>query len=95
MAIQPSGEEVDSLKVVTPLPADGMVAENTVPATLLPATASMLPLIALLGLLALGAAFNAPPRAKTPRLSARRRQPWLSCGRAILPAAGFEPALAA
>jgi len=48
-AIQPSGEEVELAAVVTPLPP--LVAETT-----LPATASTMPLIALLGLLALGGA---------------------------------------
>ena len=52
MAIQPTGEEVELAQVVAPLPADELVAANT-----LPATASTLPLIALFGLLALGGAF--------------------------------------
>ena len=54
MAIQPSGEEVQLSEVVTPPPAqpEEQVADRT-----LPATASPLPLIALLGLLALGGAF--------------------------------------
>jgi MYXO-CTERM domain-containing protein len=54
MAIQPSGEEVQISEVVTPPPA--MPAEESADRTL-PATASTLPLIALLGLLALGGAF--------------------------------------
>jgi LPXTG-motif cell wall-anchored protein len=49
MAVQPTGEEVAAAEVVAPLPA---LAETT-----LPATASTMPLIALLGLLALGGAF--------------------------------------
>ena len=50
MAVKPTGEEVQLAEVVTPPPAEtAMVAEKT-----LPATASPLPLIALLGLLALG-----------------------------------------
>jgi hypothetical protein len=49
MAIKPTGEEVELAAVVTPLPADEPVAQTT-----LPATASTMPLIALLGLLALG-----------------------------------------
>ena len=61
MAIKPTGEEVELAQVVTPLPAQDLVAENKEPAppvaTELPATASTLPLIALLGLLALGVAF--------------------------------------
>jgi hypothetical protein len=51
MAIQPTGEELELAQVVTPLPADQVVART------LPATASTMPLIALLGLLALGGAF--------------------------------------
>jgi hypothetical protein len=54
MAIQPSGEEVQLSEVVTPPPAP--VADVSADRTL-PATASPLPLIALLGLLALGGAF--------------------------------------
>jgi len=61
MAIKPTGEEVELAQVVTPLPAQDLVAENQEPAppvaAELPATASTLPLIALLGLLALGVAF--------------------------------------
>jgi hypothetical protein len=49
-AIQPTGEEVELAQVVTPPPPDQAAAA-------LPATASSLPLIALLGLLALGGAF--------------------------------------
>jgi hypothetical protein len=55
MAVQPTGEEVEVAQVVAAPPAE--VAEVTAPATVLPATASTLPLIALLGLLALGGAF--------------------------------------
>jgi hypothetical protein len=54
MAIQPSGQEVELALAVTPPPAQNEVATNA-PASL-PATASLLPLTALLGLLALGAA---------------------------------------
>jgi len=50
MAIQPTGEEVQIAEVVTPPPPAELVAS-------LPATASPLPLIALLGFLALGGAF--------------------------------------
>jgi len=57
MAIKPTGEEVELAHVVTAVPADELVAANTEPAQTLPATASTLPLIALLGLLALGGAF--------------------------------------
>ena len=64
MAIQPTGEEVQLAAVVTPPPAENEVAMAT-PATLvaettLPDTASPLPLIALLGLLALGGALALP-----------------------------------
>ena len=55
MAVQPTGEEVEVAQVVAPPPAE--VAEVAAPATVLPATSSTLPLIALLGLLALGGAF--------------------------------------
>jgi hypothetical protein len=51
MAIQPSGQEVQLAEVVTPPPPATLVAQS------LPATASPLPLIALLGFLALGGAF--------------------------------------
>jgi hypothetical protein len=54
MAYQPSGQQVELAQVVTPPPAQNEVAVNTAPS--LPATASQLPLIALLGLLALGGA---------------------------------------
>jgi hypothetical protein len=53
MAIKPTGEEVQLAEVVTPPPAETEMAK----ALELPATASMLPLISLFGLLALGAAF--------------------------------------
>ena len=52
-AFQPTGEEVELAAVVTPPPAAEYVAALT-----LPQTASPLPLIALLGLLALGGAFG-------------------------------------
>jgi hypothetical protein len=56
MAIQPTGEEVQLAQVVTPPPAREL--EPTVMAqSNLPETASPLPLIGLLGLLALGGAF--------------------------------------
>ena len=63
MAVKPTGEEVQLAEVVTPPPtvaeaAPAPAAENTVPApATLPATASTLPLMALFGLLALGAAW--------------------------------------
>jgi hypothetical protein len=59
MAIQPSGEEVEIAAVVTPPPAAELQPDTqTVAALRLPQTASSLPLIALLGLLALGGAFG-------------------------------------
>lgn len=62
MAIKPTGEEVELAQVVAAAPAEEPVAEKT-----LPATASTFPLIALLGLLALGGAW-------TLRLAQRRMQ---------------------
>jgi len=57
MAIQPTGEEVELAQVVTPPPAlETEPAQLTAKA--LPPTASSLPLIALLGLLALGGAWT-------------------------------------
>lgn len=56
-AVEPSGEEVQTAEVVTPpTPAEFQAAENA-PAAELPKTASPLPLIGLLGLLALGGGF--------------------------------------
>jgi len=60
MAIQPTGEEVQLAEVVTPPPAQTEVATAAVTEEAdraLPATASPLPLIGLLGLMALGGAF--------------------------------------
>jgi len=61
MAVQPTGEAVQLAAVVTPPPAEELqVAADPVAATLpatLPATSSMMPMIALLGLMTLGAAF--------------------------------------
>jgi hypothetical protein len=55
-AVEPSGKEVEIAQVVTPPPAaETLVAQATPPAEpVLPTTASPLPLIALVGLLALG-----------------------------------------
>ncbi len=50
MAVQPSGEQVQMAQAVTPPPPEELTAS-------LPKTASPLPLIALLGLVALGGAF--------------------------------------
>ena len=57
MAIRPTGEEVQLAEVVTPPPAQPQTEVASVPEKKLPATASPLPLIALLGLLALGGAW--------------------------------------
>lgn len=58
-AVRPSGEEVEIAQVVTSPPAEVLVAQNTpAPEPKLPKTASPLPLIALLGLLALGGALT-------------------------------------
>jgi hypothetical protein len=70
MAIKPTGEEVQLAEVVTPPPAETQVATTTattVTETTLPSTASNLPLIGLLGLMALGGAFAV-------RTAARRLQ---------------------
>src|ERR1051326_8205253 len=58
MAIKPTGEEVQLAEVVTPPPAQPEAVVASVPEKTLPATASPLPLIALLGLLALGGAWT-------------------------------------
>ena len=58
MAVQPTGEEVELAQAVTPPPPEELAADTAEPAQMaakeLPSTASSLPLIALLGLLALG-----------------------------------------
>ena len=56
MAIKPTGEEVQLAEVVTPPPAEAEIAAAPAAERTLPSTASTLPLIALLGLLALGGA---------------------------------------
>jgi len=59
MAIQPSGQEVQLAQVVTPPPAEVLLAQNDPPATrpaTLPETGSYLPLAALFGMLALAGA---------------------------------------
>lgn len=61
LAVQPTGEEVQLAQVVTPPPPGEALlqaAPNQAPAGTLPNTASPLPLIALGGLLALGAAWS-------------------------------------
>src|SRR5689334_11555455 len=65
MAIQPTGVEVQLAEVVTPPPAEAtMAAETPSPDRTLPATASTMPLIGLLGLMALGGAFVVRTTAK-------------------------------
>ena len=58
LAVQPTGEDLQLTEVVTAPPAEALVASNDAPPTELPKTASPMPLIGLLGLLALGAAFT-------------------------------------
>jgi hypothetical protein len=60
MAVQPSGEQVQMAAVVTPPPAEMPAAATTQApvADVLPATASTMPLIGLMGLMALGAALS-------------------------------------
>jgi hypothetical protein len=70
MAVKPTGEAVQIAEVVTPPPAKVEVAAAPAPVaeeTKLPSTASQLPLIELMGLLALGGAFAV--RAAARRLS--------------------------
>jgi hypothetical protein len=57
MAVEPTGEEVQVAQVVTPPPPEEMQVATTPEIAELPATASTLPLIGLLGLMMLGAAF--------------------------------------
>ena len=56
MAIKPTGEVVELAQVVTPPPAAELTPPTEVAAQTLPQTSSALPLIGLLGLLALGGA---------------------------------------
>jgi hypothetical protein len=58
LAVGPSGDDAQISEVVTAPPAETLVAANTAPARELPSTASPLPLIGLLGMLALGAALG-------------------------------------
>jgi len=53
LAVKPTGEDLEIAQVVTAPPAEALEATNE-----LPRTASPMPLIGLLGLLALGAAFS-------------------------------------
>jgi MYXO-CTERM domain-containing protein len=56
MAIKPTGETVELAQVVTPPPAAELAPSTEVAAKMLPDTSTALPLIGLLGLLALGGA---------------------------------------
>jgi hypothetical protein len=58
LAVQPTGEDLEIAQVVTAPPAEVLVATNDAPAQKLQNTASPMPLIGLLGLLALGMAFT-------------------------------------
>lgn len=53
-AVEPSGKEVEIAQVVTPPPAAETLVAQSAPEPALPKTASPLPFIALLGLLAIG-----------------------------------------
>src|SRR5580698_3487607 len=65
MAVQPTGEQVELAAVVTAPPVEMPVATTPMPAAdVLPATASTLPLIGLIGLISLCAAFSLRPIAK-------------------------------
>jgi hypothetical protein len=57
-AVEPSGREVEMAQVVTPPPAAETLVAKAEPAPELPKTASPLPLIGLIGLLALGGALT-------------------------------------
>lgn len=59
MAVQPTGEQVELAVVVTPPPAEVAVVTTPMPvADTLPATGSTLPLIGMMGLIALGGALS-------------------------------------
>jgi hypothetical protein len=58
LAVKPTGEDVEVAQVVTAPPAEELAVVTAAPAVELPKTASPMPLIGLLGLLALGAAFS-------------------------------------
>jgi hypothetical protein len=68
MAVQPTGEQVELAAVVTAPPVEMPVATTPMPAAdVLPATASTLPLIGLIGLISLCGAFSLRPIAKRVR----------------------------
>jgi hypothetical protein len=64
MAIKPTGEEVQLAEVVTAPPVQAEVESPAAEPKTLPATGSNLPLIGMLGLMSLGAAFAARATAK-------------------------------
>jgi hypothetical protein len=64
MAIKPTGEEVQLAEVVTPPPAQTEGSAERIAEETLPSTASTLPLIGLLGLMAMGGAFAVRTAAK-------------------------------
>jgi hypothetical protein len=70
-AVEPAGNEVQTAEVVTPPPAELQVASNVHPTAELPMTASPLPLIGLMGLLALSVGFAL--RLAEKRLAAARQ----------------------
>jgi hypothetical protein len=57
VAVKPTGEEVEVAEVVEPPPAEPAAPVEVAAAKSLPETASPLPLVALIGLLSLGAGF--------------------------------------
>jgi LPXTG-motif cell wall-anchored protein len=58
IAVKPTGEEVAVTEVVQAPPVEVAAAETPAPAETLPQTASHLPLVALIGLLSLGASLG-------------------------------------
>jgi len=58
VAVTPAGQEVAVTEVVTPPPTEVAAAETPAPAAALPQTASHLPLVALIGLLSVGASLG-------------------------------------
>jgi hypothetical protein len=58
MAVQPTGEQVQLAAVVTAPPVEELPVATTMVADVLPATASTLPLIGMMGLIALGGALS-------------------------------------
>jgi hypothetical protein len=58
MAVKPTGEQVEVAVVTAPPPAELPVKTTPIPVETLPSTASTLPLIGVMGLIALGGAFS-------------------------------------